>query len=139
MAAKQTKTRLEVHEHCFIRGERARFAGLAMGKLVHSHEGGDVPHQHPDTGPGSYTIDKDEWMRATGLKGGGKKRFTPKPNGEQPPIVELEDWQKSFEIIVCKPPTEYIGEGPGIAPAARMILGFGMTVSAIRSGTEEAA
>jgi hypothetical protein len=135
MAAKQASVRLEVHEHCFIHGARARHVG---SKLVHSHAGGDVPHKHPDTGPGSYTIDKDEWARVTGLKGGGRKRFTPRPSGEQFPNVELEDWQKSFEIIVCSPPPRFDGfEGPDIAPAVRMILAFGMTVSAVRPGTKE--
>jgi hypothetical protein len=123
--------RFEVHEHCFIRGDRANKSWLY--KFSHSHEGGDVPHQHPDTGPASYTIDKDEWFLATGLRGGGRKKFSAKPSGEQFPIVELEDWQRSFEIIVGSPPKDHQGEGPGLAPAARMILAFGMHVSAVRS------
>jgi hypothetical protein len=131
---------LDVHEHVFVSGPRShgmfiRATQKTTAHFSHSHEGGDVPHQHPDTGPASYTIDKDEWFRATGLRGGGRKKFTAKPNGEQFQIVELEDWQKSFEIIVGPPPKEYHGEGPGISPAARMILGFGMTVSAFRDRT----
>jgi hypothetical protein len=79
---------LEVHEHCFIRGNRARYAGTDASHLVHSHEGGDVPHTHADTGPASYTIDKDEWLRATGLVGGGgRKKFTDEPTGEQFPAI----------------------------------------------------
>lgn len=118
--------RLEVHEHCFIRGPRSCFAGSERGRVVHSHEGGDVPHQHPDTGPASYTIDKDEWLAATGLRGGGRKKFTAKPIGEQIDRVELEDWQREFEVIVGPPPPGFEGEGAGIAPAARMVLAFGM-------------
>lgn len=139
--------KLEVHEHVFVSGPRSN--GLFIQKtqkttshFSHSHEGGDVPHQHPDTGPAAYTIDKDEWLRATGLRGGGRKKFTAKPSGEQFPIVELEDWQKSFEIVVHEPGPSPIQdprlppEGPGIAPAVRMILGFGMTVAAVRDGTK---
>lgn len=110
--------KLEVHEHWYPKGPCGR-------RLIHSHEGGSVPHQHPDTGPGSYTIDKDEWERATGLKGGGKKKFTAKPSGEQAPIVELEDWQKSFVVVVGSPVSSS-GEGPGIALPLRMALQFGM-------------
>lgn len=112
--------RLEVHEHSFISGGR-------HGRVAHSHEGGNVPHQHEHTGPASYTIDKDDWHRATGLRGGGRKKFTAKPTGEQFPIRDLEDWQKSFEVVVVGPPSPHIGTGPGIAPAVRMIKQFGMT------------
>src|SRR5690242_4202061 len=106
---------LEVHKHSIISGPRSRWSGA---EIVHSHEGGDTRHQHPDCGPASYVIDKDEWLAATGLKGGGRKKFTARPTGEQLPIRELEGWQKSFEIIVCNPPhprgwtAEKDGEGP---------------------------
>jgi hypothetical protein len=66
--------------------------------FAHSHEGGDVPHSHPDTGPASYTIDKDAWARATGLRGGGRKRFTARPNGEQFPLVPQEP--QSFDVFI---------------------------------------
>lgn len=120
------KSGLEVHEHCFIRGPRSCFAGTSIGRLVHSHEGGDIPHQHPDTGPASYTIDKDDWLRTTGLRGGGRKKFTTKPIGEQFARIELEKWQTEFEVIVWPPPPDFKGQGAGIAPAARMVLAFGM-------------
>ncbi|HYZ88313.1 MAG TPA: hypothetical protein VE620_03350 [Myxococcales bacterium] len=128
--------RLEVHEHSYISGRYANGGANIPGKMPptwkaskfsHSHEGGDRPHQHPETGPASYTIDKDDWLRTTGLRGGGRKTFTVKPTGEQLPIVELEDWQKFFELIIGDPPADYRGEGPGFAPAARMILGHKMT------------
>src|SRR6185369_12939685 len=89
--------KLEVHEHCFIAGPRSR----AASHLVHSHDGGDVPHTHPDTGPASYTIDKDEWARATGLRGGGRKKFTTTPTGEQLPFVARTPEEQQFEVIVC--------------------------------------
>jgi len=125
---------LEVHEHCFIRGPKANKSWLY--KFSHSHECGEVPHQHPDTGPASYTIDKDEWFRETGMRGGGKKKFTKEPTGEQFPIVELEEWQKSFEIVVGPMPKGKQFEnatGPGIALPLRLIKTFGMTVSAIKN------
>lgn len=115
---------LEIHEHWFVRGGRP--------PIAHSHEGGSVPHQHPQTGPAGYTIDKDEWLRATGLRGGGRKKFTAKPNGEQLPIIELEEWQKSFQVIIAGPPSPEYGEGPGLAPAARMVLAFRMKATVIQ-------
>lgn len=117
---------LEVHEHVFIRGPRARFAGTDDNRIRHSHEGGDVPHQHPETGPASYTIDKDQWFAATGLNGGSRKEFTKKPAGEQLPIVELADWQKSFNVYIGPPPKDFRGTGAGPAPIARMVLGARM-------------
>lgn len=123
------RAQLEVHTHSIIRGQRANIFG--RNTITHSHEGGDMPHRHPDTGPASYTIDKDEWFRATGMRGGGRKKFTISPEGEQFPIVELEDWQKSFEVHVGDPPPGFIGTGAGLAPAARMIVGSRMTVSKI--------
>lgn len=115
---------LEVHEHHIISGPRAH-----SGKtIVHSHERGELPHGHEHTGPAAYTIDKDDWARATGLQGGGRKRFTDAPEGEQLPIVELEDWQKSFTIVVGDPPPGFSGTGGGYYAAARMILACRMTV-----------
>jgi hypothetical protein len=116
--------KLEVHEHSYTSGPRANRPG---SKFSHSHEGGDVPHQHPATGPGCYTIDKDAWFRATGLCGGGRKKFTAKATGECLPIRELEDWQKSFVVVVGPPTPERMGAGPDVALPARMILSFGMT------------
>lgn len=117
------KARLEVHQHTIISG-----AGTGC-HIQHSHEGGDVPHQHANTGPATYTIDKDQWRLATGLKGGSRKRFTAKPTGPQLDRVELEEWQKSFRIIEGPRSEAHIGQGGGLATAARMVLGFGMEVS----------
>jgi hypothetical protein len=135
---------LEVHQHIFITGKRAN--GLfnpatqkTTAHFSHSHEGGDIPHTHPHTGPASYTIDKDEWFRSTGLRGGGRKKFTPKPAGEQMLFTERTVEENSFEIIVGPPPKDQQGEGPGMALPMRMILGFGMTVSDIRGDDGEAA
>lgn len=83
---------LEMHEHWNLR--------RAGANVNHSHEGGNKPHQHEGYGPASYTIDKDEWRRATGLRGGGRKAFTGQPRGPQMPVQDLEDWQKSFEVVV---------------------------------------
>lgn len=77
----RAQTGLEVHEHCIISGPRAYTAGL--NKVRHSHADGDRAHSHADTGPASYTIDKDEWAAATGLRGGGRKKFTKRASGEQ--------------------------------------------------------
>lgn len=116
---------LEVHEHSIVSGPRAQRGEC----ITHSHVGGDRPHQHPHTGPGAYTIDRDDWRRATGGgAGGGRKRFTDTPDGEQLPIVELEEWQKSFEVHFTARPNPF-GEGVtggGDAAAARMVLAFRM-------------
>lgn len=124
--AKPAPVRLEVHEHCIIRGRRANGWNSSF---EHSHEGGDVPHSHPDTGPASYTIDKDEWLRATGLKGGGRKKFTAKPTGEQFELIPRTAEESTFEIVVCDPPAPpgFVGEGGGMAAAARMTLGHRLT------------
>lgn len=134
----EAKPRLEVHEHTFVTGPRARGVFIAARQKTtstfsHSHEGGDVPHQHPDTGPATYTIDKDEWFRATGLKGGGRKVFTAQPSGEQFPVVELEDWQKTFEVVIGDNPPGHDErfEGGGHLAAERMVQQFGMRVSKV--------
>lgn len=123
----RTARSFEVHEHSYVSGPNAN-----RGKqLVHSHEGGSEPHGHQHTGPASYTIDKDEWFAATGLRGGSRKEFTKAPKGEQLPIVALEDWQTSFEIHHGEPPPGWQGTGGGHATAARMVLGSRMTISNI--------
>lgn len=132
--------RLEVHEHSFIEGPRSRYGGRPEGCLVHSHPGGDQPHQHPQTGPASYTIDQDDWARTTGLRGGGRKEFTDKPTGEQLPLIELAEWQKSFDVVVLAPKAAtdlygpHRGAGPGIALPARMALAFGMKFRVVDGG-----
>lgn len=100
----------EVHEHCFTRGPRANGWNY---KFTHSHTGGSAPHKHAETGPACYG----------GFKDAGK--FTAKPKGEQMPMVDLEDWQKSFDVIVT-PWNEGFGEGPGTMAAERMIREFRM-------------
>ena len=66
----------ETHDHSFISGSRS-------GHVKHSHDG-PLYHEHPNTGPGAYTVDRDEWSEQTGgIKGGGKKHFTANPSGEQ--------------------------------------------------------
>lgn len=116
---------LEVHEHSFIRGQRANRRGCTF---AHSHEGGDVSHAHPDTGPSSYTIDKDEWAARTGMRGGGRKKFTAEPTGEQfDATIPRTAEQQTFEVIVCDPPKgrQFEGvQGGGLAAAARMALTF---------------
>jgi len=123
----------EVHEHSFVSGPRVGGHYEADGKwhtgsFAHSHEGGSEPHAHPQTGPASYTIDKDEWHRATGIPvGGGRRQYTRTPTGEQMPWVELEDWQKHFEVIIAGDPKPELGEGPGIALPERIAQTFRMS------------
>lgn len=121
--------RLEVHEHAFTSGR--------WDKISHSHEGGDAPHEHPDTGPASYTIDKDEWARKTGLRGGGRKKYTAKASGEQFPLVPRGP--QFFDVFVLdsalvagndgklrpiRPSDEILGGGP---VAERMQQACGLT------------
>lgn len=115
--------RFEVHEHTLLNSRMS-----PAPKVRHSHEGGDKPHQHPDTGPAAY--------------GRSKPPFTVHAIGQQLPWVELEEWQKSFEIIVCDPsPSKgqegYIGEGPGPLPAMLMVNTFRMNFT-IRDGRRKA-
>lgn len=67
--------RLEVHEHSRIHD--------GGGRVNHSHADGAPGHHHFGTGPATFTIDKDDWQQQTGLKGGGRKRFTTRPVGPQ--------------------------------------------------------
>lgn len=114
--------RLEVHRHTFISGPRS-------GQTIeHSHEG-PKGHQHADMGPATYTICRNEWFAATGLRGGGVKKYSAKPKGEQFPLAEMEDWQKSFRIIVGPRPENHAGEGGGFATAVRMVKQFDMKVA----------
>lgn len=129
--APKPKKKLELHRHCFINGLRARQSW--RHKFEHSHEGGDEPHEHPDTGPASYTIDKDDWFRATGLTGGGRKKFTVKPSGEQFPFVATDN--EPFEVILMDRPREHVGEGPGIMLVENIAQTFKMdyTVTDLRT------
>ena len=98
--------KLEVHEHSYISGPHACWSGY---KLVHSHEGGDKPHVHEHTGPAARTIDKDEWFRVTGLKGGGRKKFTSKPSGPQLSMISVAP--STFEVIILDSWTPSDGGG----------------------------
>jgi hypothetical protein len=119
---------LEVHEHSIVSGPR----NGRSEKIVHSHQDGEAPHKHEHTGPACYTIDKDDWARATsGVTGGSRKRFTKTPEGEQLPRVELEEWQKSFEIHYGENPPDFKGTGGGHLAAARMVLAFKMTIAKV--------
>lgn len=122
------RAKLEVHEHSCIRSTR---------KIVHSHEGGDVRHRHDRFGPATYTIDKDAWLAATGLRGGGRKKYTAQPTGEQLPIIEVTDLESSFDItVVGEPCAEQTG--PGLALPNRMILGHKMRVGRVVVGRGKA-
>lgn len=115
-------SKLEVHEHSYVSGPNANKSWLR--RLVHSHEGGNKPHEHEHSGPACYTIDKDEWLRATGLKGGGRKKFTKAPTGPQMSLNPCEPM--TFEVIVHESAIPAGGAtGPGIAPIARIELAFG--------------
>jgi len=121
---------LEVHTHSFVSGPRAgghyERNQWHTGTFSHSHAGGDVGHEHPHTGPSCYVIDKDDWYRSTGLRGGGRKKFTVKPTGEQFPIVDLQEWQRTFAVILGQPTPPEWGNGPGLALPLRMVRAFKM-------------
>lgn len=118
------KMKLEVHEHCFVSGPNASGPNY---KFKHSHAGGGIPHKHPDTGPSCYTIDKDQWRKATGLRGGSRKKFTSKPVGERMEWIALEYCESHF--IVHADGVSSIHEIGGAVEftANRMVLAFGMT------------
>lgn len=118
---------LETHEHCYITGPNSRFAGSARGRLTHSHDGGDKPHVHEDaaqrTGCGSYTIDKDEWFKRTGLRGGGHKKFTRKQTGVQMPLIAIGAPQIRVVIVGDGGAAVARGaSGAGESPVVRMQL-----------------
>lgn len=82
----------ELHEHHAPKGD---------GRIVHSHDGGNFPqgHSHPGYGPAKYTIDKQDWARATGgLAGGSKKVFTATPEGPQLESLDRRENDKSFDV-----------------------------------------
>lgn len=127
-----SKARLEVHEHWYITGPNAN-RGI---HLVHAHEGGDQPHEHADetqrTGPGAYTIDKDEWMLRTGLRGGGRKKFVAKPLGTQLPIVVIEPPRIDIVIVGDGGAAAAGGAtGPGLSAVDRMQLVFKARVASV--------
>jgi hypothetical protein len=116
--------RLEVHAHAYINGPNACREGRR--NFRHSHADGnygDGRHKHPDTGPALFDIDADEWAAATGLKGGGRKSFTDAPTGPQLDRVDLEDWQRTFTVVVHPSAKERAGGGSAVA---RIALAFDM-------------
>lgn len=128
-ASRAARPQFEVHRHTFVSGPRAnghyeRDGQWHTGTFSHSHDGGHVGHEHPHTGPACYTIDKDDWFRTTGLRGGGRKTFTPQPTGEQFPIVALTPEQQTFEVRIVGHHDPAKGNGPGIALPARIAFAF---------------
>lgn len=140
--AERRKGRLEVHSHTFVSGPRANGPFVAATQRTtstfdHSHEGGDVPHTHPDTGPACYVIDKDEWARL-GYVGGGRKKFTAQPTGEQMPAEPLSEEERTFDVVVCDPPPGFEGTGGGEIAAHRMMQAFGLKPRVINGRKERA-
>jgi hypothetical protein len=118
----------EVHEHCFIRGPRANRTGSGWPpgtgqQFAHSHEGGDVPHTHPDCGPACYMISRNGWLTAGGIRP-GKRKLTRRPTGEQFPLIETD--APVFAVIIGDPPAPpgWVGTGGGMFAAERMIVAF---------------
>lgn len=113
---------LRVHDHAFVSGPRSRFSG-PRGEIVHSHEGGDVAHTHPDTGPCHLA--------------GTKPKFTARPNGEQLPYVKTDPASLVFDLYILDSARKMgdlsVGSAgnygdPFLMPAAeRMKSAFGMT------------
>jgi hypothetical protein len=126
--------RLEVHEHHFISGPNANKTWLS--KFEHSHEGGDKPHEHADaahrTGPGAYTIDKDEWFERTGLRGGGRKKYASKPTGPQLPLVSVDAPRMRVVIVGDGGAAAARGaSGAGFGAVHRMVLALGAKVESV--------
>lgn len=97
--------RFEVHAHSYVRGPHAQGGHSHAdgrwcdGKFEHSHEDGSRTHEHPDTGPAGFTIDKDDWYAATHMRGGGRKRYTAAAKGEQFAYVERDPSLLTFKVI----------------------------------------
>lgn len=111
--------RFQVHAHTRLDARRS-----PAPTITHAHAGGHDPHQHAHYGPAFYGHLRE------------KDKFVAKPTGEQLPIVELEDWQKSFEVVVCDPMPSvgqpgYIGDGPGLALPLRIARGFKMPFTVV--------
>lgn len=99
---------LEIHEHYDL-------TNANKPNIRHSHAGGSEPHQHPKCGPAVY-----EPRRQIGIRKPRKPKMTAKPTGPQLPWKELEEWQRSFKVVVCDPTPPEWGEGPGIALPLRI-------------------
>lgn len=119
---------LELHEHHYIVGRHGSFA--------HAHEGGDKPHEHIEgtvrTGPACYTIDRRDWLRATGSIGGSEKKFAAKPTGPQMPFIAAEP-SKIRIHIVGDGGASVAGdcEGPGVLPVAMIMLRFKAEIESV--------
>lgn len=87
---KTEKRAYAVHDHAIIRGPRShRLGNWPAGtgsKIVHSHEGGEVAHTHPDTGPCHLS--------------GGKAKSTARPNGEQLTYVKTDSADLVFDLFI---------------------------------------
>lgn len=77
----------EVHEHSYTSGPNAggryRDGQWSSGKFAHSHEGGDVPHSHPHTGPAYF----------------GRRKLTKRPYGPQLEYIAHTPEQNTFRVI----------------------------------------
>ena len=131
---KASKPTLEVHEHCYLAGPHANGRDY---KFAHSHEGGEGPHYHDDgtsrTGPAARTIDRDAWLRVTGMRGGGRKVFTPRPTGAQLPTVPTEP--SRIDVVIIGDGGASIakgGTGGGSVTLARLCLGSDVIVGSVR-------
>lgn len=125
-----------VHSHCYVSGKLAhgcyRNGEWFTGTFTHTHEGGDVPHTHPQTGPSFF-----------GHR--GVRKYAKKIQGEQfSETIPLTEEENTFELIVTDSailsvPVPFGEKVPGLVPigntpiealgfpaAERMINGFGM-------------
>lgn len=74
----------EVHEHAYTSGpEQRKPRKPGAPELVHSHEGGDMPHAHPDTGRSRY----------------GQNKLTKKPTGPQLERIAIAPERNTFRVI----------------------------------------
>jgi hypothetical protein len=108
----------EVHTHSVLTGRG--------GAIEHSHPGGNEPHRHMGTGPACFTIDKDAWLRATGMRGGGRKKFTEEPTGSQLSAIAIPVEERRVKVFVHPSAREVDHVGAGSATLARMVAAFGL-------------
>lgn len=99
----------EMHEHIFVAGLRKKSGYGKDGKwhvggehILHSHDGGSVPHIHPDTGPSFY--------------GYRKPKVTKKPTGEQFKYVSRSQEDNNFELVITNSALIHAEEPIGNTP-----------------------
>jgi hypothetical protein len=78
------------------------------------------------TGPACFTIDKDAWLRATGMRGGGRKKFTEGPEGPQLSAIAIPAQERRVKVFVHPSAREVDHVGAGSATLARMVAAFGI-------------